>query len=48
MPADQPQQPMIPYQQMQPQPQPQPAAPVQLVQNSDYLMMNRNNELTRN
>lgn len=46
MPADQPQQPMIPYQQMQPQPQ--PAAPVQLVQNSDYLMMNRNNELTRN
>lgn len=45
MPADQPQQPMM----MMPQQiQPQPAAPVQLVQNSDYLMMNRNNELIRN
>lgn len=46
MPADQPQQPMMmmPPQQMQPQ----PVAPVQLVQNSDNLLMNRFNEMIRN
>lgn len=50
MPAEQPQQPMMmmPPQQMQPVQQVQPAAPVQLVQNSDYLLMNRNHEMIRN
>lgn len=48
MPAEQPQQPMMmmpPPQQMAPAPA---AAPVQLVQNSDFLLMNRNHDMIRN